>query len=173
MTLGAGAPDGPPFDTPGYVFGACAGASVYRRAMLDQIGLFDEDFISYYEDVDLSLRALLAGWKARYVPAARCYHKRGASSRRQPSYPIRMQERNLTALVVKDFPAAVLIRRGPAIVGSRIRRTFRGVAAGTGGATMRGLWEGFLLIPVMLRKRRAVQRMRSVSPDVLMGWMGR
>jgi GT2 family glycosyltransferase len=141
--------------------------------MLDVIGLFDEEFISYYEDVDLSLRARLAGWQCLYVPAARCYHKRGATSARRPAYPIRMQERNLTALYIKDYPAGVLLMRGPVILASRIRRTVRALMAGIGAATVKGMWEGMQLIPSMLRKRKAVQRLRAVNNAEFKVWMGR
>jgi GT2 family glycosyltransferase len=172
-TRGAGEPDDGRYGTGSYVFGACAGAALYRRELFDAIGLFDEDFISYYEDVDLSMRALLAGWKCLYVPEARCYHKRGATSARRPAYPIRMQERNLTALYAKDFPFEVLVRRCPVIAASRIRRTYRAVTAGMGGATFRGIWDGCRILPRMLAKRRAVQRSRTVPATRLMQWMAR
>jgi len=172
-TRGAGEADDGRFDSRSYVFGACAGAALYRRKMFDQIGLFDEEFVSYYEDVDVCLRASLAGWKCLYVPEARCYHKRGATSARLPSYPIRMQERNLTALYVKDFPLEVLIRRGPTIFASRVRRVFRAFRAGIGPATARGFWDGFRLIPRMLAKRRPIQRSRVVPARTLINWMGK
>jgi GT2 family glycosyltransferase len=50
------------------IFGASGGASMYRVAMLKQIGIFDQDFFAYYEDIDLSFRAQLAGWKVAFVP---------------------------------------------------------------------------------------------------------
>ncbi len=62
------------------VVGACAGACLYRRTMLEDIGLFDEGFKIYYEDAELSWRAYKKGWPSRYVPRAIVYHKRGASS---------------------------------------------------------------------------------------------
>jgi len=173
FTRGSGEPDDGRYDAESYVFGACAGATVYRRELFEVVGLFDEDFVSYYEDVDLCLRATLAGWRCLYVPGARCYHRRGASSAHRPAYPIRMQERNLTALYVKNFPVEVLIRRGPVIVVSRIRRTWRAVAAGIGAPTLRGLWDGVKLIPLMLSKRRAVQKGRTVPAQTLIDWMGR
>src|SRR5512138_3034202 len=55
------------YDCQQEVFGACAGAALYRKEMLDEIGLFDEDFFLYMEDVDLAFRAKLAGWKCVYV----------------------------------------------------------------------------------------------------------
>jgi len=62
------------FNKPAWVFGACAGAALYRKRMLDDIGLFDEDFFLLYEDVDLSFRAQLRGYRCIYVPDAIVYH---------------------------------------------------------------------------------------------------
>ncbi|NUN53924.1 MAG: glycosyltransferase, partial [Planctomycetaceae bacterium] len=63
--------DGPLFDRPAEVFGISACAALYRRSMLLDVGLFDEDFVSVYEDVDLSWRAFSRGHRALYVPGAR------------------------------------------------------------------------------------------------------
>lgn len=67
-------------DDPAWVFGACAGAAIYRRRLFDDIGLFDEDFFLIFEDVDIDLRAQAAGHRCLYIPAAIVYHKRGAST---------------------------------------------------------------------------------------------
>ena len=61
------------------VFGACAGAALYRTSMLKDIGFFDEDFFLLYEDVDLSFRAQLKGYQCLYVPEAVVYHRGSAS----------------------------------------------------------------------------------------------
>jgi GT2 family glycosyltransferase len=66
-----------------YVFGASACAALYRKTMLEDVSLgneyFDEDFVSYWEDVDLDWRAQLRGWRCIYVPNAVGYHVRGGS----------------------------------------------------------------------------------------------
>lgn len=67
------------YDTQPEVIGACAGACLYRRTMLEKIGLFDERLGMYYEDAELSWRAYKRGWQARYVPNAVVYHQRGGS----------------------------------------------------------------------------------------------
>ena len=72
-------PYGPPFDRECHVFGGCGGATMYRRAMLEQIGAFEESFFMYCEDVDLNWRAQLAGWKCVYVPEAVIYHHLSAT----------------------------------------------------------------------------------------------
>ena len=63
------------YDREEYVFSACGGSAAYRRSMLDQIGLLDEDFFYSCEDVDLAWRAQLAGWRCVYAPNAVVYHK--------------------------------------------------------------------------------------------------
>jgi len=62
------------------VFGPSACAALYRRAMLDAIGLFDETYFMYYEDVDLAWRAQQAGWRCLYVPKARVVHCHSATA---------------------------------------------------------------------------------------------
>jgi len=62
------------------IFSACGGASLYRKRILDEIGLFDETFFAYFEDVDLSWRANNAGYKNILCPAAKCYHICGATT---------------------------------------------------------------------------------------------
>ncbi len=57
------------WDQPGEVFGACAGAALYRRSVVLEIGGFDERYFAYLEDVDLALRLALVGWRCRYEPA--------------------------------------------------------------------------------------------------------
>lgn len=64
------------------VFGASAAAALYRRDMLDEIGLFDEQYFAYYEDVDLAWRARRAGWRCLYAPTARVLHVHSATGNR-------------------------------------------------------------------------------------------
>src|SRR5206468_2274482 len=61
------------------VFGPCAGAALYRRAMLEDVGLFDGDFFAYLEDVDLAWRARLRGWGCVLEPVAVVRHAHSAT----------------------------------------------------------------------------------------------
>jgi N-acetylglucosaminyl-diphospho-decaprenol L-rhamnosyltransferase len=72
-----------------------AGASmILRRTMLDQIGLLDEGLYTYFDDLDICLRAQRAGWETWFVPHSRITHLEGASTgiatnrpqRRRPGY---------------------------------------------------------------------------------------
>jgi GT2 family glycosyltransferase len=158
VTRGSGEPDDGRYDVGELVFGTCAGAGLYRTSMFQSLGTFDESFVSYYEDVDFAMRAQLAGFPCIYVPKAVCYHKRGATSRRLPGYPERMQERNLTALHLKNLPWNMLLLTAPVILAARTRRIVREILGGGGKAALAGLIEGLALIPSILKRRRMIQR---------------
>jgi GT2 family glycosyltransferase len=163
FTRGMGEPDDGRYNRREYVFGVCAGAALYRRVVFDRIGLFDEDFVSYYEDQDLAFRAQMMGFRSMYVPEAICYHKRGATGNLIPMYPLRMQERNLTAFYVKNFPWQVLLVKLPLIVGSRVRRLYRSFREGAAKPTIQGFLEGLKLLPTYLSKRHQIQKKRTVA----------
>lgn len=90
------------YQNPEFVFGASGGASLYSTSMLKQIGLFDEDFFAYYEDVDLSWRAQLAGWRVLFVPNAKVYHKISATSSRLKGFTVYHSFKNMRLLVLKN-----------------------------------------------------------------------
>lgn len=102
------------------VFGASAGAALYRKTMLDEIGLFDEDFFMYMEDVDLSFRARLAGWKCLYVPTAVVYHHHGGTAGYGSDIAVYYGNRNIVLMVVKNYPIGFLITSLPWIIGRTI-----------------------------------------------------
>jgi GT2 family glycosyltransferase len=83
-------------------------AALYRRAMLDQIGLFDESFFLYCEDTDLGLRARWAGWDCRYVPGAVVEHRYSETAGRASPLKAYYVERNRLYAIVKNFPARML-----------------------------------------------------------------
>lgn len=77
---GWGEPDDGRYERLEYVFGACAAAALYRRAMIDDISIhgefFDPDFFVYREDADVAWRAQLLGWSCLYMPIALAHHVR-------------------------------------------------------------------------------------------------
>jgi GT2 family glycosyltransferase len=97
-----GADDGR-WDEPGEVFGACAGAALYRRAAVLAADGFYERYFAYLEDVDLALRLRLTGWSCRYEPAVALHAGEGSSHRlaRGSGYLV---ERNTLLLVARFFP---------------------------------------------------------------------
>lgn len=93
-----------------WIFGACAGAAIYRGEMLDDIGLFDEDFFLVYEDVDLSFRAQLRGYPCLYVPEAVVYHKASASIGADSPISVYYSHRNLEWVYLKNMPARLIVK---------------------------------------------------------------
>ncbi|HEX2906227.1 MAG TPA: glycosyltransferase family 2 protein [Phototrophicaceae bacterium] len=156
------------FDQEEYVFSACGGSSTYRHAMLDKIGLLDDDFFFSLEDVDLAWRAQLSGWRCLYTPCAVVYHHLSATGGGvTASY---YDGRNLIFVLVKNFPAALWRKYGGLILRAQTRlawealRAWRGKAA---RARLRGMLAGIGGIPRMWRKRRTIQGMRTVADDEL------
>ena len=84
------------------IFGASGGAALYRRAMLDEIGLFDTRFFAYLEDVDLAWRAQCAGWRCCYVPQAVVQHKTSATSGAGSAFKNELLGRNKMWLAAKN-----------------------------------------------------------------------
>jgi GT2 family glycosyltransferase len=153
----------------GPVFSANGGSAAYRRVMLDEIGLLDDDFYFSCEDVDLAWRAQLAGWHCVYAPRAVVYHKLSASGGGvTASYH---DGRNFIYLLVKDVPDGVWKKYWRKIIAAQFRITWEALRAWRGAAArarLRGQLAGLLGIPKMLAKRRAVQATRTVSEDYLL-----
>lgn len=88
---------------------ACAAASVYRRKMLDEIGLYDEDFFAYMEDIDLGLRAQAAGYDCIFIPNAKVYHMGSATSGGTASaFSIRQTVCNTYQVILKNVPTLLI-----------------------------------------------------------------
>ena len=85
---------------------------MYRRAMLDEVGGFDEDFFAYADDAELGLRGRIAGWTCLYAPGAVVRHHRGATLGLGSARRLTLIERNRVLLVVKLFPWNLLWLNG-------------------------------------------------------------
>ena len=156
------------YDVPEHVFGACAAAVLYRRSMLEEIGFLDNDFFLYGEDVDLSFRAQIAGWKCVYVPTAIVYHKLNATARKLSDVHVYYHTRNLEFVWVKNMPTKLMIR----YVHHKILQEF---GAFCYLCLRHGKWRPFFrakrdalkMLPLAIRKRRQIQGRRRVSNDYL------
>lgn len=97
------------FKGEGEILSACAGAALYRRKFLSDVGGFDEMFVSYLEDLDLGLRGRLLGYKCMFVPNADVLHKGHGSNLPAGEY-IRFVTRNRLMLLGKNIPLSLLVR---------------------------------------------------------------
>jgi GT2 family glycosyltransferase len=112
---GAGRPTSA-FSEPELIFGPCAGAALYRRQMLNEIGLFDEDFFAYYEDVDLAWRGQQNGWRCRYQPAAQVRHWHSATGGRNLARKTFLLGRNKWLTIYKNYPWPALLWGWPFVM---------------------------------------------------------
>ena len=152
-------------------------AALYRRAMLDEIGLFDEDFFAYCEDSDLGLRGRLAGWTCRYVPTAIVHHAYSRSTAPYSSFKAFHVERNRAFVLLKCFPVSAILASLPyTLVRYALQAwgavTRRGAAARlaerTSASALVALllraWSGAVLLgPRMLIRRHRQRALRRLS----------
>ncbi|MCS7071430.1 MAG: glycosyltransferase family 2 protein, partial [Anaerolinea sp.] len=156
------------YDTEAYVFSACGGSAVYRRAMLDQIGLLDDDFFFSGEDVDLGWRGQLAGWRCLYTPKAIVYHHVSATGGGVTASFY--DARNSLMILAKNYPRDLWNRYGSQVVRAQMRRAAEALRAWRGRearATLRGMLAGLVRLPLALRKRKRIQALRRVSLEYL------
>jgi GT2 family glycosyltransferase len=97
------------YDQPGEALFPSGCAGLYRKAMLDEIGLFDEEFFAYADDVDLGLRARSAGWGCVSVPSAKVYHKYSSSSSAYSPLKAFLVERNRIWVLMKYYPLELIL----------------------------------------------------------------
>ena len=150
------------------VFAACAAGCLYRRKMIDEIGFLDDDFFLYDEDVDLSFRAQLAGWKCVYVPDAVVYHKGNATAGRLSNTHVYYHTRNLEFVWIKNMPTGLMLRFAHHKIiqelGSFCYLCLRHMKW---RAFFRAKRDALKMLPVMLKKRKQIQERRRVSNNYI------
>ncbi len=147
----------------GEVFGASGGASIYRTSMLREIGLFDKDFFAYYEDVDISFRAQLAGWKVFYEPKAEAYHQQGVSSNKIKGFTTYQTFKNFPLLFWKNIPGKLMAKILPRFTFAYLSILVSSVFKGRSWPAFKGLIVSLFLLPKKLLERRRIQKNRKVS----------
>ena len=161
------------YTKPGRIFSACGGASLYRKSILDEIGLFDELFFAYFEDVDISWRANSLGYKNLYCPAAKCYHICGASTGAVKYNAFKSQQsgRNSILLPLKNEPLLMLLLNFIPLALGYLLKCYKFHKQGFGEAWDKGMHEAFdLLRSGRLGKRPF--RLRDLPNYILMElWM--
>jgi GT2 family glycosyltransferase len=106
--IGLGEKDGEAFNKEGEVFLVTGGGCLIKSSVFQTVGLLDEDFFAYFEDVDFSFRAQMQGFKAYFCPTATIYHIHKATSKKNPAFTEYLQFRNMTQTIIKNFPDALL-----------------------------------------------------------------
>lgn len=174
---GSGAADQGQYDREEEVLWPDGCAAMYRKAMLDEIGGFDEDFFAYGDDAELGLRARIAGWRCVYTPHAVVRHHRGSTLGKDSVRRLELIERNRLLLALKLFPWTLLLLN-PLFFAARLAAGTLAACRGAGDTVyfpgLAGKWglvralavgefQALRLAPRMLRKRAAVRRIRRLT----------
>jgi GT2 family glycosyltransferase len=156
-----------------WIFGACGGAAIYRACMLNDIGLFDEDFFLLYEDVDLSFRAQLKGYQCVYVPGALVYHRGSRTIVRDSTLSVYYGHRNLEWTYLKNMPRSLLFRTLISHILYDMAALLFFIARGRGKDFMRSKWDALKGLKGVLQKRKMIQRNKRVDDQYLWGLLER
>ena len=150
-----------------WVFGACAGAVLYRTRMLRDVGLFDEDFFLLYEDVDLCFRAQLKGYKCLYVPEAVVYHKGSGSIIYDSPASVYYSHRNLEWVYIQNMPARLILKTiFPHIIYDMAAFLFF-IARGRSKDFIKAKLDALKGVKKALKKRKQIQKNRTVEVDYI------
>jgi len=162
------------------VFGASAGAALYKKELFETVGYFDEDFFAYFEDVDLSFRAQLLGFRCLYVPTAIVYHVGGGTSEGKDigfneTKDILGNEkvgektfflaRNRIYIIIKNMPSVLILIYLPYIIGGLILTFSYHILFKPRHIKqfLSGVFRGIIDIPRLLSKRKLIQTHKKLS----------
>lgn len=145
------------------IFGATGNGTLYRKSMLDKIGLFDEEFFAYYEDVDLSFRAQLAGFKCMFVPSAVIYHKMGATSDKMSNFSLYHSLKNGYYLFLKNTPFPLIIVKFPKFFLGQLLRATSTIKKGHPVVLLKAYFRVLVKLPHVFMERRKIMKTKSVS----------
>jgi GT2 family glycosyltransferase len=171
IETGAGEAQSPAYRERREIFGVCGAACLLRRELFADLGGYDESYFAFYEDVDLNVRARIAGWRFEYEPAAVVWHLGNASWQAEAPKPsawnARLVARNRIVTQAKFIPAGALPRIAVVELGSLVRAAQKRRLL----ATLHGKLEGLQRLPAALRERK-----RPASRGDLVAaraWLGR
>jgi GT2 family glycosyltransferase len=145
------------------VFGVCGAACLMPRQLFEELGGFDESFFASHEDVDLSYRARLLGYRCRYVAGAIVLHKGSATLGRVSAFSVFQGQRNLEWMYLKNTPATLLLRTLPGHILYNVAAAVHFARIGMLGNFVRAKFAAVAGLPRILRNRAAIQRGRRVA----------
>ncbi len=145
------------------VFAGTGGASLYRTQLLREIGLFDENFFAYFEDVDIGFRAQLAGWSVRYTPKAVAYHHVGGTSSKLGSFTRYHSIKNFILLYNKNMPGWLFWKYKPLFLVQLLRLLAGSIRDKQTIVFIKALARALRLMPNTLSTRRHIQKSRKIN----------
>lgn len=161
--MGHGSANSSRFDHEMEIFAPCAAAALYRVSALQEVGLLDEDFFLYVEDVDLGYRLQLAGYPARYVPTAKVLHLGSAFVGKHSDFQLYHGHRNLVWVYVKNMPGVLFWLFLPAHIALNLVTLLLFSLRGQGAVIWRAKRDALRGLPRFWEKRSAIQTSRKAS----------
>lgn len=158
-----GCANGTQHDREQEIFAPCAAAALYRLDALQSVGLLDEDFFLYVEDVDLGFRLRLQGYRALYVPQACIEHVGSAFVGRNSDFQVYHGHRNLVWVFIKNMPEALFWLLLPLHVALNLVTLAWFSLRGRGSVIWRAKRDAVRGIPLFWAKRKSVQSQRKAS----------
>lgn len=159
-------------------------AALYRKAIFEDVGLFDETHFAYGDDTDIGIRGRLAGWGCLFVPGAIVYHKYSVTTGQYSPQKVYLVERNRIWIVWKYFPARMILlspfysflryllqaygavtRRGAAGRFASKYSTLRLI-----GIVIRAYFDASIAIPRVLAERKRLRKIKRVSNEEIYRW---
>ncbi|MDE6602846.1 MAG: glycosyltransferase family 2 protein [Lachnospiraceae bacterium] len=134
------------YGRPREIFSACGGACIYRRSILEKIGMMDENHFAYLEDVDIGYRARIHGYRNLYVPdAVVCHAGSGVSGSRHNAFKVKLSAKNSVYLVCKNMPPVQILLNLPFLFAGFFIKTIFFLKKGLGKSWFQGTAEGLRL----------------------------
>lgn len=146
------------------VFAATGGASLYRSTMLRSVGLFDDKFFAYYEDVDISFRARLRGWQVAYTSKAVAFHHVGGTSQRISGFARFHAVRNSHYLYWRNMPRSLALKYLPLFFATQFSMFAHDLSRGLVGVNLRAHCSALWNVREIYTDRKAIQKSAVVSP---------
>jgi GT2 family glycosyltransferase len=160
-------------ESPREVFGVCGAACLMPKAVFEELGGFDEEFFASHEDVDMSYRARLLGYRCWYVPGAVVRHHGSATLGTMSASAIFHGQRNVEWMYLKNTPLGLLIRTFPAHALYNAAAAVHFARRGRLGTFLRAKGAAMAGLPRVVGQRARIQRTRRVEGDAIEPYLER
>lgn len=160
---GRNQPDKGQYDKAEEVFGASGGASLYRISMLKEIGMLDQRFFAYFEDIDISFRARLYGWSIWYEPKAIVYHHVSATSSKLGNFARYHSVKNFFLVYTKNMPGWLYWKYLPRFILQSFRWLASSMLKGHLWTFVKAYLKFLVYLPGVLKDRSKIQKNRKTS----------
>ena len=150
------------------IFSACGGAVIYKKAVLEEIGIFDDNHFAYLEDCDLGYRAQIFGYRNYYTPNAVVKHAgSGVSGSKHNEFKVNLSSKNSVYLIYKNMPLLQILINLPFLMAGFLVKYLFFFKKGLGKTYRKGIWKGLCLCMSEEGKRRKVMYVGSHLPNYI------